>query len=167
MYVPGAKAVATAHRGTRLGYLPGFETLLVGESLFETLMSRLPGVEGVVRLTAGVAEVQASQGFVEAVGADGASSFVGSVRHCVRCDGLIRLPAEFLDVAASSDTVQSESEWFVGGFRNRAQLFLREDVHRAIFPRRLRCDRVTLHSPEDCYDLRDHAASFVYEPYRS
>lgn len=166
VYVPGAKAVATAHRGNRSGYLPGYETVLVEESLLETLASRLPGVERVVRLTAGVAEVQPSPGFVEAVGADGAHSFVGSVRHCARCDGLFRMPAEFLDAAVSSHALHPEREWFVGGFRNRVQLFLREDLHRGIFHRRLRCDRMTVYSPEDCYSLRDYAANFVYEPYR-
>jgi hypothetical protein len=154
------------HAPAGLGYLPGYETVLLGRDAVRRIVVHLPSLAAVLQSDDAVAEVRASGDFVHAAGADGAQSTVANVRHCAACDMTFLLPTEFVDLAVSSSEIEAGSSWFVGGFRNRVQLFVREDVHRLLFPRRRPCDRATVYPAEDCFDLREYAVEFVFEPYR-
>lgn len=165
-HVAGSRSAASRHGAAGLGYLPGYETVLLGRDALRRVAVNLPSVAAILQSDDAVGEVRASGDFVHAAGADGARSPVGNVRHCDACDSTFLLPTEFLDLAVPSSAIETGSTWFVGGFRNRVQLFVREDVHRLLFPRNRRCDRATVYPAEDCFDLRDYAAKFIFEAYR-
>ncbi len=159
VFVRGARPVRERVFGSKPGYLPGYETVLVSEDVVDVLASRAPEVRrAFVPGPAGHWELVGPR--LEVMGCDSPAVLEGVVLACPGCGQVFREPREFLTVAVT-EAQRAESRAFVSGFANRVQLFIDDEGYRRAGWTAKSTDRALSLAASDCFDLREIARPFV------
>jgi hypothetical protein len=159
VFVRGARPVRERHFGTAMGYLPGYETVLVSEDVLERITSSssevrdlfLPAVRGHWELVGPSLPV---------VGCDSRDVLEGVISSCLACSQLFRDPREVVTVAVT-DEHRGSLRVFAAGFANRIQLYVANDLYPAMGWRGGRTDKARSLPAIDTFDLHEIAKPFV------